>query len=385
MVAEPLARLLERKPRPGAAEAVRIVVGLLDEAAAGKRLSGLTREKIILDADSVRVEGDGDGAEYAAPEASLGETVDERSDVYAVGVLLYEMLAGRRAFDGKSKKELVSAHLLKTPPPLTDSDCPEQLAAVVQKSIAKRKEDRWATAAEMREALLAAEPDAHEHEHEHEHAHEHEHEHVNANVNAHPHEEAREVTRRIDASSSTPAADSAPMGRGRVRPPPRWSFVSAALVLLALGVWAIFKPVPAGRRKLEEVMAVEAAMSRGDVAEARKQAETLAKHYPQDGRAYALLGHVLFAQREKERALAAYREAIRLDDDLGASTEILANLRATFADPQHGEAAFRLTESIGSRAEPILGDLAATTSEARLKRRAAEAIGRIRAGEGERR
>ncbi len=124
-----------------------------------------------------------------------------------------------------------------------------------------------------------------------------------------------------------------------------------------------------------------AGRTRGELAAARIQAETLAKAYPHDGRTFALLGHVLFAQGEKLRALAAYREAHHLDPSVGAAPELLANLRATFADPEHGEAAFRLAEAIGPPAKPILSDLAAHTSEARLKRRAAEASGRITRGE----
>src|SRR5262249_2996477 len=93
--------------------------------------------------------------------------------------------------------------------------------------------------------------------------------------------------------------------------------------------------------------------------------------------AFALLGDVLFAQGEKERGLAAYREAHHLEAAVGAWPEVLANLRATFADPEHGEAAFRLAEAIGAPAQGILSDLAAHTSEARLQPRAAEAMGRI--------
>jgi hypothetical protein len=64
------------------------------------------------------------------------------------------------------------------------------------------------------------------------------------------------------------------------------------------------------------------------------------------------------------------------------SPELLANLRVTFADPVHGEAAFRLAEAIGEPARAIVSELAARTKEARLKRRAAEAMGRMDGARG---
>src|SRR5262249_59426841 len=91
------------------------------------------------------------------------------------------------------------------------------------------------------------------------------------------------------------------------------------------------RPPPAAR--------LEHAMKQGDLAGARAQAEAWAKQYPDDATGYALLGNVLFAQGEKERALASYRAALRLDRGVGGNAELLANLRATFADPQFGEAA----------------------------------------------
>jgi hypothetical protein len=96
-----------------------------------------------------------------------------------------------------------------------------------------------------------------------------------------------------------------------------------------------------------------------------------------------LLGHVLFAQGEKDRALAAYREAVRMDRHAGAAPELLANVRATFADPSRGDAAFRLAEDIGSPAEPVLENFAATAPSPALKRRAADALAHIAAHQGE--
>lgn len=307
-----------------------------------------------------------DGAEYASPESALGEPLDARAEVYAVGVRLYELLAGRRPFEGRSRNELVSAHLLKEPPPLRDVD--GALAAVVRKALAKKREERWDSPDAMRtalEGLALPEPEP-------------EPEPVPASVSDPDHQlpatsyqpSPPKATVRLDAGLSRPPTVAALVTRKRGRVVVA---LAGSAVLLVLG-WLLLRP----RRADAPAPDVAAAVQRGDLRAARAEAERLAKENPRDAGAFASLGHVLFAQGDKERALAAYREAYRIDPAVGASPELLANLRATFADPVHGEAAFRLTETIGGPAEPILSDLAAGTSDARLKRRAADAMGRIR-------
>jgi cytochrome c-type biogenesis protein CcmH/NrfG len=195
-----------------------------------------------------------------------------------------------------------------------------------------------------------------------------------------------EATRRIDAAASVRSHVAGHRLRA-VGPRPAGarlaSIIQRSGVQLAIGAALlvgagilVLRPAP----RSSAPSAVSAAMLSGDLETARVEAERAARDNPRDGRAFASLGHVLFAKGEKVRALAAYREACHLDPAVGASPELLANLRATFADPVHGEAAFRLTEAIGAPAEPILRDLAVGTGDARLKRRAAEAVGRIRTG-----
>jgi serine/threonine-protein kinase len=91
---------------------------------------------------------------YMAPEQIQGGQVDGRSDLYATGVILYELLAGRRPFDGPTPFAIVQAHV-SAPIPRLPEACAPHLHDVVTRALAKRPEERFATAEEMRAALRA--------------------------------------------------------------------------------------------------------------------------------------------------------------------------------------------------------------------------------------
>jgi len=92
---------------------------------------------------------------YMSPEQLLGAAIDGRSDIFAVGVMLYEALAGTRPFEGTSDLEL-SANIISTaarPLPELRAEVPEMLDVVVQRALAKDPGARFATADEMRRTL----------------------------------------------------------------------------------------------------------------------------------------------------------------------------------------------------------------------------------------
>ncbi len=98
---------------------------------------------------------------YMAPEQASGEQLDQRADLYALGVVAYEMLAGEPPFRGSTAQMVVSAHLTETPTDITKHrpSLPPALGALVMRCLAKHPADRPQTADEVLRALdLMASP-----------------------------------------------------------------------------------------------------------------------------------------------------------------------------------------------------------------------------------
>ncbi|MFL6214961.1 MAG: serine/threonine protein kinase [Blastocatellia bacterium] len=96
--------------------------------------------------------------EYMSPEAVRGLEVDARSDVYSLGILLYEMLTGRVPFDSQSEFEMMKMQVEKAPqPPRTfTASIPVEIEQAIMRSLAKKPEARFQTAGEFRAMLLGA-------------------------------------------------------------------------------------------------------------------------------------------------------------------------------------------------------------------------------------
>lgn len=99
--------------------------------------------------------------EYLSPEQATGSQIDPRTDIYSLGVILYQMLGGRVPFTGATPVAIAIKHTMEEPPPITDKNpaLPHGVVAVVMKAMAKKPEQRYASAGELAQALRAAIPE----------------------------------------------------------------------------------------------------------------------------------------------------------------------------------------------------------------------------------
>ena len=100
--------------------------------------------------------------EYFSPEQSTGNPVDQRTDVYSLGIVLYQMLSGRVPFTGSTAVAIAVKHTIEEPPSLStlNPTIPRSVSAVVMKAMAKKPENRYASAGELARALRAAIPES---------------------------------------------------------------------------------------------------------------------------------------------------------------------------------------------------------------------------------
>jgi eukaryotic-like serine/threonine-protein kinase len=171
---EPLSDLLAREPRPGvartldvlrqtaAALAVAHAAGVVHrDVKPGNVLVGhdgtvkITDFGIAWSASSVPLTRTGQvvgTAHYLSPEQAAGGKATPASDVYALGLIGYESLAGRRAFDGENSVQIALMQLRDAPDPLPD-DVPENVRTLISRALVKDPADRFADGAAFRDAV----------------------------------------------------------------------------------------------------------------------------------------------------------------------------------------------------------------------------------------
>jgi serine/threonine-protein kinase len=95
--------------------------------------------------------------DYLSPEQALGNPLDERSDVFSFGIVLYQMLTGVHPFASKSVTQMVARMMAQPPHPITESMAvPESLRQILARALQKNAADRYGSAAQMMLDLMVS-------------------------------------------------------------------------------------------------------------------------------------------------------------------------------------------------------------------------------------
>jgi len=281
---------------------------------------------------------------YMAPEQVRGERADHRSDIFSVGVLFYELLGGRKAFEGESFASTMYKILQEEPEPLLnlDPNLPYELVAIVDRALAKPRDERYQSMSDMlrdlavyRQQMIAYDSPAHGRPASGGHARPSDP--PQPRPPSHPGSDAATMAEPIPATSarppsgpapsSTPAAGISPpaaVASGSWQPasPRRAIWIAAAGVVVAMAgyaIWAARSPEPSA----PQPSAAPAATPVDDAAIA-----TAVREATQALEA----GHLAEAQRHAEAALTLApdrAEARRIRDRAAAALEsVTGGLRA---------------------------------------------------------
>src|SRR5436853_612419 len=86
---------------------------------------------------------------YMSPEQARGQRLDARTDLFSLGIVLYEMAAGRSLFARATSADAIAAILEREPEPLTECEAPAELARIIERALCKERTARYQTVNEM--------------------------------------------------------------------------------------------------------------------------------------------------------------------------------------------------------------------------------------------
>jgi serine/threonine-protein kinase len=300
--------------------------------------------------------------EYLSPEQALAEIVDPRADIYATGVILFEMLAGRKPFHSEDKVKLISMHLAHAPPRLREInpnvDAPVALEQVVLQALEKSRENRFASAAAFLQALEDAEALA------------------EAPVDPGATMVQGQPGRRGPLDAVTGFVTG---GRG---------LALALVVVAAVAVGAYVrgshqralvapppKPAPPPPALADRLKKIETSLEDGNTTSARLALEHELSERPKEGRLRYMLGRVSFAEGKHGEALAHYREAVGLDAGFRGDPVLHGHLETALGESKNADEALDLiVDKVGAPAADLLEDVANESSDLARRQRAVAAL-----------
>jgi Serine/threonine protein kinase len=149
--------IVHRDLKPGNIMLTKTGAKLLDFGLAKSRVSALTEASLLhTERKPLTEEGTIIGTfHYMSPEQVEGAEADARSDIFAFGAVLYEMVSGRRAFDGKTRASVIAAVLEHEPPSLSELQpvTPAALEQIVKACLEKSPDERWQSAHDLKREL----------------------------------------------------------------------------------------------------------------------------------------------------------------------------------------------------------------------------------------
>jgi len=301
---------------------------------------------------------------YMSPEQAAGSAADQRSDLYSLGILLFELLAGRRPFVGETRAELLRGHLAD-PLPRLASIYPrlrahEDLVELLDVATAKAPGDRYADAGEMLSALEAL---------------------------------PKRAAWLVDESEVSVAATQISMKPPAIEKPSRLGqsvaagALAAALVVALAFAWDVEEPPivmpapvvenpaegepgatpnerPAPRDPWEgnipePLLPFHAMVEDGYLFEERREIGSLyalARAMPDDPRPFLLLGHLFFTRGWYTDAIRRYEHAVHLDETVRGDPRMLESLLVLATRASVSDRAARAIERIyGAEALSALG------------------------------
>jgi eukaryotic-like serine/threonine-protein kinase len=310
---------------------------------------------------------------YMSPEQVVGDSADPRSDLYAAGIMLFELIAGRPPFfSDDDHVAILTMHTSSPPPTLAEIapevDVPLGVETIVRRALAKQRGDRFASAEAMIEAIdgclggsLGESPGA------------------GANGAAREEEAARprpgsdpgrrRKTSRVRAEAATVLAGRARRAIASSRSPARAGALAVAAVALvgALGWWFFIRdrgPSPAAQAAAER-------LERGDPAGALAVLDRDGDAIDRDPHAQLQRGHAHAARRERGPAVESYERALELRGALKDDPVLQTNLEL-FLDAGEPEVALAAAELLirelgDARAAERLAELASSAERAELR------------------
>ena len=298
---------------------------------------------------------------YMSPEQATAQDADTRADLYSCGIILYEMLTGRKPFVAPELAKVLAMQVTARPPRFStvapDANLPAALEEVVMRALEKDRDQRYPSAVAFLEALdsleTAAAPGAWLSE---------------AMANA------RLWRTRLGVLWAEVRARYQRLPWGVRRFSPFFGVLGVVLLLVAVPSLCSSgdavhrappppKPVVAGAG--EALQKVDKALGQGQLAEARAMLLRLLSQYPEEARVRFLLGNLEIAEGRALAGLEEYRQALTLDPGMRGDPALLRTVRTFLRDPDKKLAWTALTlvtERVGA---PASADLVAIGSEDR--------------------